>query len=46
MLASLSNFGSVLIEQREEPDDAAKAALAIAVEHELFRARIALLKLK
>ena len=46
VLASLSNFGSVLIEQREEPDDAAKAALAIAVEHELYRARIALLKLK
>ena len=46
VLASLSNFGSVLVEQREEPDDAAKAALAIAVEHELYRARIALLKLK
>ena len=46
VLASLSTFGSKLIDQREDPNDAAKAALAIAVEHELSRARIALLKLK
>ena len=42
-LASLSAFP---IELREDADDEAKAALAVAVEHELFRARIALLKLK
>ena len=46
VLASLSTFGSKLIDQREDPSDAAKAALAVAVEHELARARIALLKLK
>ena len=45
-LASLSAFVAAPIELREDADDEAKAALAVAVEHELFRARIALLKLK
>ena len=45
-LEILSAFVAAPVEQREDADEAAKAALAIAVEHELFRARIALLKLK
>ena len=45
-LEILSAFVAAPAEQREDPAEAAKAADAIAVEHELFRARIALLKLK
>ena len=45
-LEILSAFVAAPTEHREDPAEAAKAADAIAVEHELFRARIALLKLK